>query len=57
LREEIRRNGALRRGDCLSEASLSPFSGMEPDFSKKNAALNFWFFCFKAKEQRKEREN
>jgi len=30
---------------------------MEPDFSKKNAALNFWFFCFKAKEQRKEREN
>ncbi len=28
LREEIMRNGALRRGDCLSEASLSPFSEM-----------------------------
>ena len=52
LREEIRRNGALRRGDCLSEASLSPFSGMQTDFSKIRAALTFWFFCVKAKEQK-----
>ena len=53
LREEIRRNGALRRGDCLSEASLSPFSGMQADFSKIRAALTFCFFCVKAKEKKK----
>ena len=52
LREEISRNGALRRGDCLSEASLSPFSGMQTDFSKIRAALNFCFFWFKPKENK-----
>ena len=51
LREEIMRNGALRRGDCLSEASLSTFSGMENNFSKIHAALNFCFFWFKPKEK------
>jgi hypothetical protein len=51
LREEIMRNGALRRGDCLSEASLSPFSEMQHNFSKIRAALTFWFFCVKAKER------
>jgi len=45
------RNGALRRGDCLSEASLSTFSEMKYNFSKIRAALTFWFFCVKAKEQ------
>ena len=44
LREEISRNGALRRGDCLSEASLSPFSEMQTDFSKIRAALTFCLF-------------
>jgi len=51
LRKEISRNGASRRGDCLSEASLSPFSGMQTDFSKISAALNFCFFWFKPKEK------
>ena len=51
LREEISRNEALRRGNCLSEASLSPFSGMQADFSKIRAALTFCFFCVKAKEK------
>jgi len=53
LREEIMRNGALRSGDCLSEASLSHFSGMQYNFSKIRAALTFCFFCVKAKEKRK----
>ncbi|BEG97873.1 hypothetical protein [Bacteroides sedimenti] len=54
LREEINRNGALKRSDCLSEASLSSFSEMQVDFSKKNAALTFWFFWVKPKEQKNE---
>jgi 3'-phosphoadenosine 5'-phosphosulfate (PAPS) 3'-phosphatase len=54
LREEIGRFVAKRRGCCLSEASFTPFRYKPHDFSKKNAALTFWFFCVKAKEQKKE---
>jgi hypothetical protein len=53
LREEIMRNGALRRGDCLSEASLSPFSEMQHNFSQNTCSLDFWFFWIKPKEKKK----
>jgi len=51
LREEIVRFVAKRRGCCLSEASFSTFRYKPHDFSKKNAALIFCFFCIKAKEK------
>jgi hypothetical protein len=51
LREEIGRFVAKRRGCCLSEASFSTFRYKHHDFSKKNAALIFCFFCIKAKEK------
>jgi len=35
----------------LSEASFSTFRYKPFDFSKKNAALIFCFFCIKAKEK------
>jgi len=35
----------------LSEASFSTFRYRPFDFSKKNAALIFCFFCIKAKEK------
>ena len=53
LREEIGRIVAKRRGCCLSEASFTTFRYKPLDFSKKNAALIFWFFSIKRKEQRK----
>jgi hypothetical protein len=51
LREKIGRIVAKRRGCCLSEASFSTFRYKPHDFSKKNAALIFCFFCIKAKEK------
>jgi hypothetical protein len=53
LREEIMRNGALRSGDCLSEASLSHFSGMQYNFSKIRAALTFLFLFRQGKRKDK----
>jgi len=46
--------GMQRKKKKLSERSeFFFFSGMEPDFSKKNAALTFCFFSVKGKEKRK----
>jgi hypothetical protein len=44
---------AKRKEEKLSERSeFFFFSGMKYNFSKIHAALTFWFFCVKAKEQR-----
>ena len=46
LRQANARSGASKRGDCLSEASSSPFSGTKEESRRKNAALIFSFGIF-----------
>ena len=43
LRQANARSEASKRGDCLSEASSSPFSGTKEVSRRKNAALIFSF--------------
>ena len=46
LRQANARSGASERGDCLSEASSSPFSETEGVSRRENAALIFSFGIF-----------
>ena len=48
LRQANARSEASKRGDCLSEASSSPFSGTKEVSRRKNAALilSFGIFSF-----------
>ena len=46
LRQANARSGASRRGDCLSNASSSPFSETKEESRRKNAALIFSFGIF-----------
>ena len=46
LRQANARSEASKRGDCLSEASSSPFSETKEESRRKNAALIFSFGIF-----------
>jgi hypothetical protein len=42
---------SVKKGRLFERSEFEPFSGMQHNFSKIRAALTFWFFCVKAKEQ------
>ena len=54
LRQANARSEALKRGDCLSEASSSPFSGTKEVSRRKNAALILSFGIFSFASRRKK---
>ena len=54
LRQANARSEASKRGDCLSEASSSPFSGTKEVSRRKNAALILSFGIFSFASRRKK---
>ena len=54
LRQANARSGASKRGDCLSEASSSPFSGTKEESRRKNTALILSFGIFSFVSRRKK---
>ena len=54
LRQANVRSEASKRGDCLSEASSSPFSGTKEVSRRKNAALILSFGIFSFASRRKK---
>ena len=54
LRQANARSEASKRGDCLSEASSSPFSGTKEVSRSKNAALILSFGIFSFASRRKK---